>query len=227
MYIPEPKVKELGKGERVAGLYCCINMFTQHTCCLLLFSLAALVVGSLKCIENWPGKTYCVTEWMLCFAKHYWRAGRGAWSQGAKDIAGLRICWEGAESSSPNTSCIVAEMLASLPGQPCTLTFTGKPLLRLFTDIHACLNLCECPAFGFENEDVVWITKTAFAVRAIYIYSFSYPCALVCPGEFCSSLPVFKHKYPQWDLQIHTSLENWGVTLKAAMQHPNYTSRKA
>lgn len=146
---------------------------------------------------------------------------------GAKDIAGLQTCWEGAESSSPNLCCTVAELLAPSLAGLCPDSHRN-PLLRLFTGTCACLNLCGCPASSCGIEDVVPITTKAFlTIRAIYIYSFCYLCALLCPGEFCSSLPVFKHKYPQWGLQIHTSLENWHVILRVAMQHPNCTSHKA
>lgn len=151
-------------------------------------------------------------------------AGRGVWSQGHRwpsDLLGR--CW----IIFCKPFCTVAELLPpSLAGL--SPDSHRSPLLRLFTGTHAHLNLCACPASSCGVEDVVPITaKASLSIRAIYIYSFCYLCALLCPGEFCSSLPAFKHKYPQWGLQIHTSLENWHVILRAAMQHPNYTSHKA
>lgn len=81
-----------------------------------------------------------------------------------------------------------------------------------------------CPTCMSKSECVA---ETLLMIRAIYIHSFCYFCALPCPWELCSSLPAFTHKYPQWDLQIYPSVENWCMILRAAMQHPNYPSHKA
>lgn len=93
--------------------YCCVNMFTCSVCCLLLFSLAVLTVGSLKCIklarQDILGPSGCSV-----LQSSSSELGEEC---GAKDIAGLQTCWEGAESS-PNPSCTVAELLAPFPAWP-------------------------------------------------------------------------------------------------------------
>lgn len=193
-------------------------MFTCSVCCLLLFSLAVLTVGSLKCIENWPGRTCwdrgdAVQSWERSVEPRTLLAFRLAGKVLNHLLQGLVALWQ---------SCWPPALAGLCPGSH------RNPLLRLFTGTRACLKLRGCPAPSCGIEDVLPVTpKAALTIRAIYIHSFCYLCALLCPGEFCSSLPAFRHKYPQWGLQIHTSLENWHVILRAAMQHPNYTSHKA
>lgn len=110
-----------------------------------------------------------------------------------------------------------------LPSQePCAGSWHGMRLLGCH-QILRCVFI-HCPTCMSKSE---CIAETLLVIRAIYIYSFCYLCALLCPWELCSSLPAFTHKYPQWDLQIYPSVENWCMILRAAMQHPNYTSYMA
>lgn len=89
-------------------------MFTCSVCCLLLFSLAVLTVGSLKCIKL-AGQDIVGPSGCSVLQSSTSELGEEC---GAKDIAGLQACWEGAESSSPKPCCTVAELLAPFPGQP-------------------------------------------------------------------------------------------------------------
>lgn len=72
-------------------------------------------MGSLKYIENQPGKMYCVTEWML-----FCEALGAREEHGAKVPRTLLVfkCAGKVPSHFCKPSCIVAEVLAHLPGWP-------------------------------------------------------------------------------------------------------------
>lgn len=122
------------------------------------------------------------------------RSQRGAWSQGAKDIAGLQMCWEGAESLL-QTLLHCSRGAGAPPWLASTLALTGNLCWGCSTDAHACLNLRGCPAFSLKMR--MWFLSLRHLLPSEIFTSTHFVTSVLCcalesfvPVSQCSNISI-------------------------------------